>query len=439
MRRSRSNRSRHLLYPEIGGRIRDQRSWLERWLPFGAWIHYALFAWTTRRLVALGVVGVLPAAGIFAMGVDTASTLLGFALTAGLLAAIGVGGLFRPNVAVVCDVPARVEAGRDFAIRYAVTNTGARAVYDLAVDALPCVAHFDVRLSPAHIAVLPSGQRCTVEGHGKALHRGRYRLPPLRCDTDFPSGLWRWGRTDWTGRQLAVHPAYTRLTSIELPEGARNRVDLQEARQLTRAALEFHGCREFRAGDAMRHVHARSSARLGIPVVKEFQAEGRGRTAIVVDTWRRSPTPEMGLRPDPVVEASLSLAAAIVDFLARSDRVLELLVAGPGLYRFVSAGRIGFFEDVLDILASVETGTEDTLPKLAPVLLDEIRSIQSVCLLFGRWDERRAALARDLADREVGVKTVLITRSGRWAPKGLPSDAMHLSGRSILRGEVTTL
>ena len=109
-------------------------------------------------------------------------------------------------------------------------------------------------------------------------------------------------------------------------------------------------------GDALRHVHPRSSARLGVPVVKEFQAEGRSRTAVLVDTRAGNVLSCMRarlMREDPV-EAALSLAAAITDALSTTDRVLELLVAGPQIYRFVSAGRVGYLEEVLDILAAVE-------------------------------------------------------------------------------------
>lgn len=240
-------------------------------------------------------------------------------------------------------------------------------------------------------------------------------------------------------RRLTVFPAHAPLTALDIPMGARHRLDTHAARQLTRSALEFHGCREFRAGDALRHLHPRSSARAGVPVVKEFQAEGMGRTAIVVDTWARLPATVRRVVDDPVVEACLSLAAAVAEHLSRSDRVLELLAAGPGLYRFESAGRAGFLEEVLDILASVDPVGTDPLSRIQPVLMDEIRAIQSVCLILGRWDRKRAALVQELAAWQVGVKVILVTWREGVPPTELPDGAVCVSAGRVRRGEVVAL
>jgi hypothetical protein len=144
------------------------------------------------------------------------------------------------------------------------------------------------------------------------------------------------------------------------------------------------------------------------------------------------------------VEAVLSVAASLADFLARSDRVLELLVAGPGVYRFVSAGRTGFLEEVLDILAAVEACASDPLSRLAPLLVREIRSIQSVCLVLGGWDARRAEFVRSLQDHGVGVKLVLVASGSGGCPPvpGVPEpppDAVCLDCSAVLRGEVGAL
>lgn len=435
---SRARVWRHLAFPEIGGRI-AARSAMRRRLPFAAWLHYAVFGWATPRVAAVAAVGIAPMAVVFLFQAGVAFVQVAFALSGAILAGIALGGLLRPRVGLLAQPPARVERGREFTIRYDVWNAGRRTLIDLRVGLMRTSGLFDIAFEPANIPALAVGARCGVEGRGKARLRGLFRLPPLRCDSDFPSGMWLWGRTDWTERRLSVYPSYARLEDLDLPEGARNRLDVQSARHLARSALEFHGCREFRVGDSLRHVHARSSARLGAPVVKEFQAEGRGRTAILVDTWRRVPSPELGLRPDPVVEAALSLAAAVTDFLSQSDRELELLVAGPGVYRFESAGRQGFLEDVLDILASVETSVRDTLPQLSPVLVSEIRAIESVCLILGRWDRVRADLVDSLAAEGIGVKVVLVTRREGSPKAGLPTGARQVSCRAVRRGEVLSL
>lgn len=440
MRRPRTARWQLLMFPPIGERLTQNRCGRSCTIPFLAWVYHLLYACMTLRLALLGIIALGPAATLLLAGFAPRVATLGYAVIAMIVASMFIGWLLRPRVVVQSVYPQRVESGRRFTIRYQVTNLGRGTACDVDVETLPHPNILDLRLQRVSLAALPAGQTRAADGAGHALRRGRYLLPPLRWDTDFPFGLWRCGRTDWATRQLTVHPASTPLKSLDLPLGPRNTAETPSPRQLARSAIEFHGCREYRPGDALRHLHPRSFARLGTPVVKEFQAEGHGRTAILVDTWRKAPTPELGLMADPVVEATLSLTAAMVEWLAREDRVLELLVAGPGLYRFESAGRAGYVEEVLDILASVEPVTKDPLPKLTPVLISEIRAIQSVCLVLGRWDARRATLVRELRDWQVGVKTVLVQRRRTpRRPHGLPVEAACVTARAVRRGEVIAL
>ena len=115
--------------------------------------------------------------------------------------------------------------------------------------------------------------------------------------------------------------------------------------------------------------------------------------------------------------------------------VLELLVAGPEVYRFVSKGRVGYLEEVLDILAAIEPCREDPLDRLEPLLFEEIRSIQSVCLILTGWDARREALVRDIGVWDIGLKVMLVTADG-LSPAGLPPEVTCLAAGDILRGEV---
>jgi len=363
--------------------------------------------------------------------------LVGFAVASWILSCMAVGYFWRPQLNVEMRVPIRVECGSRFVTQYTVSNRGRRTVRDLGVDTLIYSDWLRLRRQQAWLGELNPGQTETVTGLGHALARGVYILPALRFDSGFPCGFWRWGKTGPAEQKLSVFPGYTRLETLDIPLGNRHRQDLSHARELARAALEFHGCREFRDGDALRHVHPRSSARVGMPVVKEFQAEGRSRTAILVDTRDRGFGEKIRMfrRRDNALEAALSLAAAIIDSLSVTDRVLELLVAGPEVYRFRSAGCVGYLEEVLDILAAVEPSRDDPLDRLEPLLFDEIRAIQSICLILTGWNERRAALVRDLGAWEIGLKVVLVVAEGRPIA-GLPPEVVCVSARAVLSGEV---
>ena len=53
-------------------------------------------------------------------------------------------------------------------------------------------------------------------------------------------------------------------------------------------AAEFHGLRDYRPGDPLRHIHWRSWARNGKPVVKKYEDEYFVRHAMILDTYGQS-------------------------------------------------------------------------------------------------------------------------------------------------------
>ncbi len=401
-----------------------------------SWVYYWLTAQMTIRLLLVCTVGLTPAVLMMLLGWENRAFNISFAVIAWILSCMLVGWLLRPTLHIEAQLPTRIECGSTFATQYRVRNIGRRTARSLAIDTLIFPGFIGLWVQRALLNTLAAGEEATVSGSVTVNVRGVFTLPLFRWDSDFPCGFWRWGRTDHRNeRLLFAYPRYVRLDSFDIPLGNRNRNELSSATELTREAFEFHGCREFRDGDSLRHVHARSSARLGVPVVKEFQTEGRSRTALLIDTrgkWMFGGIREHFLRIDPF-EAAFSVTASIVDYLSTTDRILELLVAGPDVYRFVSAGRVGYLEEVLDILAAIEPMRKDPLEKLKPILFDEIRLIQSVCLVLTGWDERRSDLIEEISVWDIGLKVILLTPFGK-RPDDLPGDVICLSAREVLKG-----
>lgn len=426
--------------PPVGYMHGRQRTAVERF-PWLHWVYYWVVAHLTVRLIFLGMIGISPMVFILLTGFEDRSFHISYMLMAWIVACMVVGYLRTPQLSVEAALPLRVESGSTFATTYRVQNSGRRVARSVDVDTIIYSAFTCLALRRAHCPVLFPGESELVKGEGVARVRGVYTLPALRWDTDYPCGLWRWGKTHEIARTLVVYPKYARLEELDIPLGNLNKRELAASQDRSREAYEFNGCREFRDGDSLRHIHPRSSARLGVPVIKEYQAEGRSRTALLVDTrcsWLRANSIRELMRRNDPVEAALSLAASIADALSVTDRVLELLVAGPNLFRFVSAGRVGYLDEVLDILAGIEASTDDPLSRLEPLLFAEIQLIQSVCLLFTVWDPQRAELVKKVAQWGVGLKAVLITTEG-VRPDDLPEEVLCLSARAILRGELSRL
>lgn len=339
---------------------------------------------------------------------------------------------FRPKVTVRRTLPERVMAGAEFELLYEVVASETKGTPPLVLDNLPLSKGIKLLEKTPVIPAMAAGGRQKRKVHMRVDRRGVFLFPSARAEMSWPFGLWRVGCFGPHARDmLKVYPQFTPLDSMMLELGELR--DAQGARQVEKAAHshEFIGCRDYREGDDLRRLHPRSWARLGFPVVKEFEDFCLSRTALVADTWTG---PGFSFKAGKRFEAQLSLLAALADYMARSDQLIELFAAGPELYRFQSEGHYAFMYEMLDILASLEQAEVPTLDTIVPLLLDELHSLRSVIVLLSSWDESRAERLQEL--RMSGLLTHVLLIGDQPCPDGV--DLM-VSPQNILEGRCTQL
>ena len=105
----------------------------------------------------------------------------------------------------------------------------------------------------------------------------------------------------------------------------------------TGESMDLLGVRPYRPGDPARDLHARSWARTGQPVVREFQEEYFSRVGVVVDI-------DGSLEDPPRFEASLSLAAGVIARLSRGEALIDLLVVGEEVHSLTIGRSLGFLD-----------------------------------------------------------------------------------------------
>ena len=207
--------------------------------------------------------------------------------------------------------------------------------------------------------------------------------------------------------------------------------------------MEFIGNREYQFGDRVRDLHTRSWARVGYPVVKQYQEEFLTRVAVIVDThspepnpWRRRPNETSrqrwgrwtrtawGVETDPfdeVLEANLSLAASISDHLAREEHIVDLFAAGPELYHFQAGRSLGYLDNILDILACIERCPDDPFDVIAPRVEEELSQVSTLIALFLDWDDRRREFVERVLAAGVRVKAMIV--SEKFGSTTIPGPA----------------
>lgn len=384
----------------------------------------ALTRFYRRRLTERGRFLLWVALAVGFIGVDTRRAL-GFVLFA--LAApplvVGLATLVRrrPPLRLSGRLPTRLTAGRTLSIPLEVSGEGGRATGPLSLFWAAPVPGGALSVSPTEATLEPEPDRparLSLAFH--AQRRGRVELPSLGVAATDAFGLVR-TRAHWLAAQpVLVYPRYFAWGELPLPTGRRYQPGGIPLASEVGDSLEFVGTRDYREGDAPRKIHWRSWARLGRPVVKEYQEEYFSRLALVLDTFL--PKRARPLERDRF-EAAVSVLASLTDHFGRSEEVVDVLAAGPDLYE-VSAGRsLGYLDTVLDVLACLEPSPAAPFESIAPALFARFERLTTVVAVMLEWDEAREAFLRRLRDMGVATRVILVHEgSTRKAWTTAPAD-----------------
>jgi len=168
---------------------------------------------------------------------------------------------------------------------------------------------------------------------------------------------------------------------------------------------EFVALRDYRHGDPLRHIHWRTWAKAGKPVVREFEDEFFVRHALVLDTFSDHPHSE-------VFEEAVSVAASFAYTLQTQVSLLDLLFIGPQSYCFTAGRGLAFADQMLEILGCVRPCAEQGFAALERLVLNHAKSVAGcVCVLLC-WDLERQEFVKKL--KMLGLPVlVLVVQDGK--------------------------
>lgn len=335
--------------------------------------------------------------------------LLGISLTS-----IVAARLARVPLSVRAELPERVTCGAEVAITVTAHNPGPRRAVDLELRPYQLSPTMQCRPTTVRFQEIAPDQTVKAGLQLSFRQRGHYVLPGWRQDCLFPWGLWRDSLTHERPAALLVYPHFIPLASLDIPVGRRYQPGGIALTSYLGDSTEFLSTREFREGDSIRSIHWKSWARLGKPIVKEFQEEYFCRIALLLDTFML----DAG-QPRDTFEAAVSLAAAVADSLSRDEYVIDIFAAGPELYHFQAGRSLAYLQNVMDILACIEPSEDPPFEKIEPVLLEFLENITTTVVVLLDWDERRQRMLRVIRERGSAVKAVLVRET---PPKQDPAE-----------------
>jgi len=160
------------------------------------------------------------------------------------------------------------------------------------------------------------------------LHRrGRYRFGPLRVSTRFPLGLVKAQLTIPSYAELIVAPRLGRLLPAWTALLEAEQVgDQRRHPQRGISDGDYYSLRPWQTGDSLRWLHWRTTAKLGRPVVRQYERRKSRDVTILLDPFLPSRATE---RDEGLLELAISLSAtAVADLTSRGQSRLTVAIAG---------------------------------------------------------------------------------------------------------------
>ena len=351
-----------------------------------------------------------------------------------------LGGLvFLPKLDIKRKVAPRVRAGNTIKIHYTVTNRRKLPAWNMHLDPVHQYNWMRLEMDVASFDVIRAKDTIEIKAKMQPKKRGEYILKPVFASTSFPFGIIKWTCRKKNSQRILVYPKYEPLNSLQLPVNSRFQKKGISLVSNVGESLEFHACREFRTGDNPKHIHWPSTARKNRLIVKEYQEEFLCRIALIVDTFVPQPKSLFSLRKETEslsFEAALSLTAALSHYLAHGDYIVDIFAAGRDVYHFKGGRSLAQFDQILDILASLEPHRKEPIRRLEATVVEEMAGIGSAMLLLLQWDEARRELVEQLRSYGIALKIVIITDTKL---KEYPANALVLHPKDVFAGNIQNI
>lgn len=416
---------------------------------------YQVSNWTRRRFTRAGQLVLAGIVASGALGIDTELTLAyqAFTLLVSLLLVGAISGvLYRPRFRLSRQLPPFASVGQALTYRITLENLSRKMQRDLVlmenVDAkFPSSAEFKrirqpgeeqqnwfdrvvgyprwawwmrqrrgVDISECALAPIPVGKETELSVTMMPLRRGYVRFTGAIIARPDPFGLCRAFARAVAQDTLLVLPRRYPVPDIQLPGSRRYQQGGVALASSVGDAQEFFALRDYLPGDPLRHIHWRTWARQGKPVVKKYQDEYFVRHALILDTF-------IDTLESPVFEDAVSAAASLAYSIQQQDALLDLMFVGTEAYRFTTGRSLSSIDSMIEILACVEPCLHKPFTELQRLVIHHASQLSgAICILLA-WDKTRRAFVETL--RGMGIPLlVLVVADKATVPELAPGPMM---------------
>jgi len=420
-------------------------------------IFYLLQNWRRRRFTDSGTIALIALASSAVVGLDTNKTMayqvFAFLLSLFIIAMI-FSLFFRARFSGDRILPKFGTAGEPFEYRIVIQNLSPKIqnglfLFENLEDPRPTFEEFlhtpepdeerrnlfdqavgfyrwqwlifrkqGPRIKSQPIPALMPNEKGIVKIDMLPLNRGYLRFKSITICRPDPFGLFYAFITIPAPKSLMILPKQYTLPQIHLPGSRQYQSGGVALTSSIGESEEFISLRDYRPGDSLRRIHWKSWAKIGKPVVKEFQDEFFVRHALILDTFE-NPYGHNPLKNKEqnrflhyeIFEEAVSVAASFVCSIQTQESLLDLIFVGPEAYCFTAGRGLAHTDKILEILASVRICREKPFSLLPPVVTERAAILSGcICILLS-WDEDRKNFIRQLRELNVPVLVLVVTDS----------------------------
>ncbi|HXR08803.1 MAG TPA: DUF58 domain-containing protein, partial [Candidatus Acidoferrum sp.] len=268
-------------------------------------------------------------------------------------------------------------------------------------------------LKEAEVPPLPAGGEGVAPVEVLPLRRGILRFTGVTLARPDPLGLFRSFVKISAPQTVLILPRRYAIPPIALPGAFRYQEGGVALAANVGRSEEFVALREYRHGDPLRHIHWRSWAKAGKPIVKEFEDEFFVRHALVLDTFDDEPNSE-------ILEEAVSVAASFACTVLTQESLLDLLFVGNQSYCFTAGRGLAHVDQMLEILASVKNCADKEFAALEHLVLNHIAAVSGCICVLQRWDKARTHLVKTLRALGIPLLVLVVVRAGENKPEAGP-------------------
>jgi len=257
----------------------------------------------------------------------------------------------------------------------------------------------------AQVPSMAPGQEVEVQVELAPLRRGLLQFAGTALARPDPLGLFRGMSRIPLPQSALILPKRYPVPAIALPGTMKYQAGGVALASSVGQSDQFVSLRDYRHGDPLRHIHWRSWAKAGKPVVKEFEDEFFVRHALVLDTFTEHPQAE-------VFEEAVSVAASFACTIRTQESLLDLLFVGAQSYCFTAGRGLAHGDQMLEILASVRPCSDLPFQTLEELVLNHSQRVSGCICVLVAWDLERHDFVRKLQALGMPLLVVVIVAPG---------------------------